>query len=108
MARYAWGSKRPLQVIKVVILSANSPFDVAKIRTYFVISKFLANFFISEAKNQGLLRVVRSKPLSLLSDCTWGLSPCAQERVSDEKTEAAIDDFRFLVLSLKQIKDLFS
>ena len=26
----------------------------------------------------------------------------------DEKTEAAIDDFRFLVYSLKKIKDLFS
>ena len=46
MARYIWGSKRPLQAIKVVILSANSPFDVAKIRTYFVTSKLLRLFLL--------------------------------------------------------------
>ena len=45
MARYIWGSKRPLQAIKVVILSANSPFDAAKIGIFFLSSKLFDSFF---------------------------------------------------------------
>ena len=50
MARYIWGSKRPLQAIKVVILSANSPFDAAKIR----ISEQTTIFLSSEFKDSGI------------------------------------------------------
>lgn len=45
MARYAWGSKRPLQAIKVVILSANSPFDAAKISIFSVIFQTFIRLF---------------------------------------------------------------
>ena len=41
---YDWGSKRPLQAIKVVILSANSPFDAAKIGIFLLSSKLLGSF----------------------------------------------------------------
>ena len=50
MARYTWGSKRPLQAIKVVILSANSPFDAAKISIFLLSSKLFRSFFYLEGK----------------------------------------------------------